>query len=270
MLHSAFHSAILAESLQLGLNKMEKDEKKNVPPYVSYASFKSFIKGLGETIVPDRIDKSVMKNYSGSIVYALIPTLVWLGLIDSKGIPQKSLRSLAEASKDDDLYKNAIGELLEARYTFLADAGVNLKTAAGGQVEEAFKSQGISGATVSKAMTFFINMAKHGGITLSNHIKAPSVPRKQSAKKNKGGSTNGGASESEGAVKPTKPGYESFEIPIPGTGAVKVSFPENMTESQWNMFSAVLKAYTDEALKVKAANAAMPSETAEEVEGTDD
>jgi len=238
---------------------MEKDEKKNVPPYVSYSSFKSFIKGLGETIVPDRIDKTVMKNYSGSIVYALIPTLVWLGLIDEKGMPQKSLRDLAEASKDDNLYKEEIGKLFNARYTFLADIGVNLKTATGGQVEEAFKSQGASGATVSKAMTFFINMAKHGSITLSNHIKAPTVPRKQSTKKAK----SSAVSEKETQSKPA-PGYESFEIPIPGAGAVKVSFPENMTESQWTMFSVVLKAYTEEALKVKAANTTQPEQNSSE------
>lgn len=161
----------------------DADSKKTSPPYVSYSSFTSFIKGLGGTHVPSRIDKTVMSNYSGSVVYALLPALQWLGLIDEHGTPDPMLHSLASA--DEDEYKSLLAKLVKDKYHFLFNSSLDLSKASSGQVIEAFKQQDITGSTVTKCMSFFLSIAKAAGIAVSPHVKAPTVKRKPVAKKNK-------------------------------------------------------------------------------------
>lgn len=149
--------------------------KKLTPPYVSYVSFTSFIKGLSETHVPDRIDKTVMSNYSGSTIYALLPALHWLGLINERGDPQPILHELVAA--DNDEYKALLRKIVKERYSFLFNGSFDLAKASSGQVIEAFKQQDINGSTVTKCMSFFIAIAKDAGIAISSHVKPPSVKR---------------------------------------------------------------------------------------------
>jgi len=235
---------------------MGKDSKKPVPAYVAFGSFLSFIKGLGKTGVPDRIDKTVMQNYSGSVQYALLPALTWLKLIDGEGAPKDSLYKLVKASPKDETLKAALAELMGECYGFLYTDQVNADTATGGQVQEAFKAQGMSGATIAKAMTFFMQLAKEADTDISPHIKAPKVPR-STKKKAAVGSKNGNddaPTNSDAKTENTPSGYTAFDIPIPGTQPVKLSFPNDMTEGQWAMFSAVLATYTEEFKKVQQAN----------------
>ena len=208
----------------------DSDGKKPSPPYVSYPSFKGFIKGLGETHVPSRIDKTVMANYSGSTIYALLPSLQWLGLIDEHGNPQPLLSEIAHA--DDASYRSILEKLAKDKYSFLFNGKVDLSKASNGQVIEAFKSQDISGSTIAKCMSFFLAMAKDAGISVSQHVKAPHARRAPSGKKKKqqtGNKADAGSSEAEQSSQNTPPeGTEKISFSLRGKPDVVVYFPEGL------------------------------------------
>lgn len=212
--------------------------KKASPPYVSFSSFSSFIKGLSETHVPGRVDKTVMSKYSGSTIYALLPALEWLGLIDDNGAPQPLLHDLAGA--DEERYKALLGQMVNDKYHFLFGNGLDLSKASSGQVIDAFKTQDISGSTITKCMAFFLALAKAAGINVSSHVKAPIQPRGQAKKKKKSSASESGhvdnsqaddADEDPGGVD-APAGMIKITVPLRDTDDGVIWFPANMTPEQ--------------------------------------
>lgn len=144
------------------------------PPYIAFSTFSKFIKGLGETSVPDRIDKSLLRNFSGSNQSALLAALKWFKLIDEVGAPSAKLD---EYSKVVDSPNPVLAELIRAAYAFVSDGSTKLDKATGSQIEEKFRAYGIAGSTVGKAMAFFISACKDASIPLSPHIKLPKIAK---------------------------------------------------------------------------------------------
>lgn len=211
-------------------------EKKTSPPYVSYTSFKSFINGLGESTVPDRIDKTAMSRYSGSTIYALLPALQWLTLIDGDGTPSPLLRNLAAAIDDEGEYAALLEPMIKERYSFLFNGGINLATASSGQVTDAFKAQEIQGSTVTKCISFFLAIAKDARIQISPHVKAPKVARSSTAKK-KNNKTDKDKSEISALTGKTPNEERNTEllkitIPLPGMADGAIYLPKDMTDDQ--------------------------------------
>ncbi len=208
----------------------DESNKKPSPPYVSYSSFTSFIKGLSETHVHDRIDKTVMSNYSGSTIYALLPALQWLNLIDENGAPQTMLHALANA-KDDNEYREHLSKIVKERYSFVFNAGFDLAKASGGQVKEAFEKQDISGSTITKCMSFFLAIAKNAGIVISPHVKAPPLTKRSSPKKKAAAKSASNATpkvlDQPDSDKPPE-GTEKISFTLRGMPDVTVYFPEGL------------------------------------------
>ncbi len=207
-------------------------DKKPAPPYVSYSSFKSFLKGLGESTVPSRIDKTVMSNYSGSTQYALFPALQWCGLIEKDGTPKPLLHQLATA-KDGD-YSSLLVPMVKEKYAFLFNENIDLEKASSGQVIEAFKSQDIQGTTVTKSMAFFLAMAKDAKIKVSSHVKAPTVPRSPKKKRKAASTVDGGTTNDQRDPPTDTPPADMVRIPVPLKDMENgvVIFPEGMTDEQ--------------------------------------
>lgn len=162
-------------------NMNTETSKREMPPYVAYSTFTSFIKSLSETGIPSRIDKSLLRSMSGSNQSAVISALKWFDLIDANGGHGQKLEALVASG---DKFGHQLKSLLPSAYEFMADGSINLERATGAQLEERFRGYGISGSTVIKAMAFFISACKDAGIQLSAHIKlpkrvvAPSKPKK--------------------------------------------------------------------------------------------
>lgn len=153
----------------------------DLPPYMSYPSLVSFNKGLKDAGMPARVDRGILKKMSGGQQSALIGALRFLGLTDKSDIPTPLFNQLIDA--DDENYPTVLRSVLQKSYAFLSDSGLNLEQATGMQVAEAFRKTGISGSTVIKAMSFYIAAAKAAGIKLSGHIKPPSLPKSNGARK---------------------------------------------------------------------------------------
>ncbi len=148
----------------------ESHEKKMLAPaYVPYRTFTTFVKSLEGRVLPNRVDRSLLKSYSGSIQTQLIGSLRFLRLISDDGTIEAIFRNYIEA--DEQARRDLAETIVETAYEFLfQNARFNLANATSAQFQEAFKSTGVTGETVRKAQTFFLQMAKEAGIAISPHL----------------------------------------------------------------------------------------------------
>jgi len=156
------------------------EEKRAVPPYLPFKTFRTFIEGLAATGIPGRIERGVLPSYSGGMVSALLVTLRFFRLADDDGKPGPRLERLVSAEGDDR--KKVLREYLQDSYTFIFNDSVNLSNATQTQVREAFEVVA-SGDTVRKCVAFFVAAAQDAGLTLSRFLKVPrarnGAPRKR-------------------------------------------------------------------------------------------
>lgn len=145
------------------------DDAKQQPasaPYMSYKGFQNYLTRFSEEGLPDRFDGTYFGNASGSLVAQVRGTLRYLDLIDEDKLPTELLKTLADA--DEGVRKQYLKMIFEEKY---ADALVLSQNATAGQLADVFRARGLSGATVQKAITFFLGMAEDVGVDLSPHFK---------------------------------------------------------------------------------------------------
>lgn len=147
-----------------------------IPPYVPFPSLKSFVQNAGQQGLANRIDRSVLTNFSGSTQTQLITALRFLGLIDAKGHPTDRLETLVRASGTDE-WSNALAAALRDRYPTLFGE-FDLARATPNQFGERFRGTFPgSDAVQRKAVTFFLGAAQDAKIPISPHITKNKKPR---------------------------------------------------------------------------------------------
>jgi hypothetical protein len=147
--------------------------KPAIPAYAPYKSFMSFVRQLGEHDLPSHIDRSVLNKMSGSQQSSILGSLQYLALIEDDGAPTEALKKLVKASGPE--FSAALRDTITAAYSFVFNNGLNLKTTTTSKVESSFRSQGVSGSTVSKCIAFFLACCKDAGIEVSRFVKTPAV-----------------------------------------------------------------------------------------------
>lgn len=220
----------------------DQDNRKPLPAYVSYKSFNRFIKGLRDSHIPTRIDRSFLTGMSGSAQSALQGALLFLGLMDTSEKPLPALEGLVAAEGADQAGR--LKEILLKSYPFLFN-GIDLRRSTSGEVIEAFKKQSVSGSTAAKAIAFFLAAAKDAGIEVSKHVKPPTVVRTAGPKRSNARSVDDDAGDDEGQndrgsagvspdVHPALAGI-LMQLPTPGQ-----SFSTKSRERFMKAFEAVL------------------------------
>lgn len=151
------------------------EDKKLLPPYASYIAFTRLLDTLRQDghHLPDQIDRGVLSGMSGSAQTSMLKTLEAMELIDKAGRPTKALRDLLPPQRGTPQFKAQFKPIVENTYGFLIDAGINLKTATTNQVQSAFRTQNVTGSTVSKCIAFFLAAAKEAGIEVSKYVRTP-------------------------------------------------------------------------------------------------
>jgi hypothetical protein len=218
---------------------------KTLPPvYVSWGAFVAFINKLRDTSVPQRIDRSLMGNASGSLISSLMAAIKSLGLIDEAQRPTEAMKALVAAK--DEQRKPLYEALFRSAYTFVNDdPDFHLESATTAQLSQKFREQGMSGSTVIKAIAFFLSLAKAADVKVSPHLKAPQSPRPNGKKLTKvavkleseGGAEEPAAEEGDGED------VERFEIPIPGKASVRVIVPKDLDADDWEMLQSMITVY---------------------------
>ncbi|WP_462370425.1 DUF5343 domain-containing protein [Oxalobacter formigenes] len=222
-------------------------EKKLSPPFVSHKSYTNFINTLRDyESLPDVIDKSLMPKSSGSQITAIMSALKYLGHIDETGKLTDSFKKYICAS--DEERKPIMAQLLRKNYDFLfSDTNFDLSRATTGQVADKFRSLGISGSTVTKAISFFLAAAKDADVNISVHVKAPPPPRSSSGnttrKQIKRSKDEDSVRNEQRESDLNNDQTERFEIPIPGKSSVQVIVPKNLDADDWSMLQSMIQAY---------------------------
>jgi hypothetical protein len=141
------------------------------PGYVSFATFRNALANFRAEGLPTRLDSSVLKNLSGSTQSQLKVTLRHLELIDNEDRVTSLFRELINS--EEDVFKDILSRIIAKSYAFIFEdetGEFDLAMATPQQFSEKFRGTGLSGDTLRKAESFFINLATEAGITISKRI----------------------------------------------------------------------------------------------------
>ena len=146
------------------------EQRKRLPPYVSYRTFSNFVNGLQQNM-PSRIDRSFWGDLlSGSTGTQLMAALRFLGMIDANGRPTPILKSLATARLEQRA--SILREVASESYSFVLKSSLlEPSSATYAQLEEVFRGTfQIADDVGRKCIKFFIALAGDAGVPLSPFI----------------------------------------------------------------------------------------------------
>lgn len=227
-------------------------ERQQAPAYVSFKSFNTFFNDRRDDgHVTTVVDRSLMSNFSGSTANELLAALKFLKLISESGEPQPTYENYVMG--DDSARVGLLSEMLKTAYPFVFEAAsFNLERGTTAQMAELFRSQGVSGSTLSRAVSFFLAAAKQAGIKVSQNIKAPALPKNGSPSRKKEAPTlavanpilqSSAGNAKEDAMTMSSNGVQHFEIPIPINRKVRITIPAEWSAADWDLFQTMLNAY---------------------------
>jgi hypothetical protein len=158
--------------------------------------------------------------------------------------PNKLFEDYVMAS--DEERKPMLASILRKSYSFLFDtADFDITRATQAQMTDLFRSRGVSGSTLVRAVSLFNAAAKEAGITVSpsaaktpTRVRTPGAARKKVDKK-----TAEAAPVDPKLNDPRSDSTHRFELPIPGKPAVVVIVPADMDAEDWNMLSEMFGIY---------------------------
>lgn len=147
--------------------KEQTESKTAVPPYVSFRTLTNFAEWLRQVGVPEQLDRSFWgEKLSGGYGAQLMAALRFLNFLDADERPHADFEKFVS---DPEKGKAILKERILKYYAPLLN-GLHLDRATTKQLDEKFSEQGLTGATLRKARTFYVHAAKYAGVPLSNHI----------------------------------------------------------------------------------------------------
>lgn len=155
--------------------RQNMESKGTTPPYIAFQTLKTLTRDLKQHRPPSRIDRSVLKNFSGAVASQILATLRFFELIDGQGHPTERLRSLVD-SYESEAWARQLDVILRNAYPPVFT--LELETASASQFEGLFAKTYPGAASVQrKAVTFFLNAASEAQIKLSPYITKNRKPR---------------------------------------------------------------------------------------------
>ena len=201
-----------------------------LPPYVSFPSLMNALGKLTEDEVPDRIDKTVLKSFSGSQQRQLLQALKFLGFTNEND--KRTDLFIKYGSSDENGQKEILKNRLESCY---GDQIVDLKNGTLQQIRDSFKSIKAEGSVKNKCITFFLKLAEYSGFAISPHIAKGMRTRTVLRKKNNGKKKQTKKTKRTINDQPdntlSKPGLKEVPIPL-GIGRTWYVFIEEEYNQQ--------------------------------------
>ncbi|MFC5066185.1 hypothetical protein [Actinomycetospora atypica] len=136
------------------------------PPYMAFPSFLAFLNMLQERGMPSVIDASLFGSVSKGSVSQTRQALRSLGLVDDDYRATDLFRDLVEA--DEETRRGLLSLIAHDRFPEAIELGRRNGTQ--GQLEEFFTQQGISGSTLQKAISFYLNLAEYANLPVSKYF----------------------------------------------------------------------------------------------------
>lgn len=215
-------------------------------PYGSFRTMTSFVNDYREQKhIPHRIDRSEMSKLSGSARNETLSTLRYFGLVEGPNDKPNELFEQYVMASDEER-KPMLAAILRKSYSFLFDtADFDITRATQAQMTELFRSRGVSGSTLVRAVSLFNAAAKEAGITVSpSAAKTPTRVRTPNSTRKKVDKKPAETGTGEAKLRDERPGLtHRFELPIPGKAAVVVIVPTDMDAADWDMLSQMFGIY---------------------------
>jgi hypothetical protein len=148
------------------------DTRDWTPPYIAFRTMTNLIQRLKDEGIPPQIDRSFLTGSEGGKTQVL-NAFRSFDLIGPNGevTPQLSELVNADVSKRKAIFR----QLFEERYEEPVRLGTINATQM--QLEDAFRTYGIGGDTLRKAVAFYLKGAEFAGIPVSKNFRTPQVKR---------------------------------------------------------------------------------------------
>lgn len=223
----------------------KSQENKQLPPYVPFKAFKSFIERLHGTAIPPAIDPSLLRNLSGSARSQLMSCLRFLNLTGPNGTVTDGFRTLIKSYKTEK-WPDTLGEAIFASYHELI-GDVDLDHGTDAQLDNAFRQRGgADGQVLDKAKRFFLAAMTEAGTKYSPHfgVRKPYAKRAPPARKAAKKVVDAPLWDDNDEVADT-PGQKMspFRIPIRDKGEAIIIFPAGTAADDWTTVRRMLDAY---------------------------
>jgi len=145
---------------------MASDKPLSVPPYLPLKTFFGALDALRE-VVPSRIDRAIWRSQSGATQTQIMVTFRFFDLINDSDAPVLPLlEKLAKA--DEAERKKLLRTLIEKKYA--AIVALDLTKMTPSLLSEQLSKFGVSGDTLRKASTFFLQIAKFVDLPISPYL----------------------------------------------------------------------------------------------------
>ncbi len=217
------------------------EKRLPLPPYISFKTFQGFIEKLKGTAVPERVDNSLLKTYSGSVGRQLVAALKFLKLLDDNGYTTDSLRSVVKSFGSPEWSDN-FGDVVSAAYADVI-GDLNLDAATFGQLAERFKTRGAEGLVLQRCISFYISATNSAGWTISPHIASRERNRPERASRKRPKRSLMKDDELTPPDEIQQRGSVRFAFPIPGKSTANIILPADLSNEDWQMIDTMIRAY---------------------------
>jgi hypothetical protein len=205
---------------------MANEPQVKAAPYLPLKTFLSALDALREG-VPKRVDRAIWRSQSGAVQAQIMVAFRFFGLLDDADVP--TLPLLEKLTKADEAErKKLLKPLVETKYQPIIAHDLTKMTP--GMLNEEMEQFGVSGDTLRKAVTFFLQIAKYLDLPLSPYLKdktrtSPRARRVLRAQ-NAGTAPNGTP-----AAPPPAVAGSTTSVSLRGGGTVTM----NVTADVWTM-----------------------------------
>ncbi len=221
------------------MNNAEK--RLPLPPYIPFKTFQGFIEKLKGTVVPERVDSSLLKTYSGSVGRQVVAALKFLKMLDDNRYTTDNLRSVVKSFGSPE-WSEIFGDVVSAAYADVI-GDLNLDAATFGQLAERFRTRGAEGVVLQRCISFYLSATNSAGWTISPHISSRerSRPEKGSRKRPKRSFLK---DDELAPLDEIAPGRSvRFTFPIPDKSTANIILPADLTTEDWQMIDTMIRAY---------------------------
>lgn len=142
------------------------DARSASVPYMSFQGFRNLLDRLANDGLPQVFDRSFFGDVSGSLVAQTRGGLRFFDLIDDDRRPTDLLRTLAKADEQGRIA--ILHDLASDKYSAVIALGSD---ATHGQLVDVFRATGLNGASVTKAITFYLGLAEYAELPVSPFFK---------------------------------------------------------------------------------------------------
>ncbi len=204
---------------------MATEPQVKAPPYLPLRTFLSALDALREG-VPKRIDRGIWRSQSGATQGQIMIALRFFDLVDDSDAP--ALPLLEKLAKADELErKKLLKPVVEQHYQPILAHDLTKMTPS--MLNEEMEKFNVTGSTLRKAVTFFLQIAKHLDLARSHFLeeKTRTSPRPRRAPRAHAATT----ARNAGHPPENPPSGSSKSVSLRGGGILTMT----VTADVWSM-----------------------------------